>query len=194
MSEQKQLYRWKRDDLTVTEFIDAWETLQQPLAWVFWYAPGYAGMGQLCTGQAAEWLTSCGKRHLPTDAFEMRIFSQQGEARWCGPVGGKGKSAVLSEQKKLGMRLSDFAALPEIVYRDTLEQKYLLWGRGTSQKSLLANWSVLAEARIGRLEVPIANLAEGHFAVIRTREYLTMEEDHGNVIIGEERLLEITEA
>ncbi len=187
------LYRRTRDGLAVTDAITAWQALEQSEAWAIWYAPGRAGMGRLAGGDA-EWLTSSGQPHTPSDAFELRIFNEAAELRWTGPAGGLGRAAVLSHDEDLISRLSDSSPLRPLEYTDTLPQRYLLWGQGTDAPPAADGWSALAEARLGRMEVPVAGLGLGRRAEILACEYLVEDEQHGNVTVGEERLLKIAEA
>jgi hypothetical protein len=83
---------------------------------------------------------------------------------------------------------------------ETCDDQYLLWGQGIErgQDDLASGWSWLATARIGKRAVPIAGIGKGDGAKLKYREYLGLApgkagESHGNVVVLEERLLELTE-
>jgi CRISPR-associated protein (TIGR03984 family) len=71
---------------------------------------------------------------------------------------------------------------------ETVEQTYLLWGEGLSG-SPATGWSYLAAARVGRLAVPVAQLAQRQRVQLKAREYLVTADEHGNVAVADERLL-----
>jgi CRISPR-associated protein (TIGR03984 family) len=85
--------------------------------------------------------------------------------------------------------ISEFEEEKEEI-EDTLSQQYLLWGEPIiNSKNIQAGWQRLAEARIGKLDIPlIENLSDKQQRVyLKTREYIKIL-DYGNCAIVEERL------
>jgi CRISPR-associated protein (TIGR03984 family) len=124
---------------------------------------------------------------IGSDVFEARIFNEDFELRWVqsGFDGGvrRGPGVILHETEELGGE-----ALPGIT--GTLPRQYLLWGQGDpTAPGLSEGWSILSTARIGTFAVPLANVASSRRVIVRAREYVAQEPDHGNAYIAEERLL-----
>lgn len=122
-------------------------------------------------------------------AFEARVFNSSHELRWWHPPDapdGVGVAIVLTEtesQPPDGWKRDD----PRSV--GALDNRYLLWG--TAAASLNAGWSTLLEARIGSLDVPLDALADGVRVALKTVEYVTAIDEHGNRDVVEERLVEL---
>lgn len=120
--------------------------------------------------------------------FEARVFNEQCEMRWLNIIDGQGTAVMISDQT-LGSCLDE--ELPELSAIATLEQKYLIWGEKTDT-SIRNGWTRLATARIGALDVPIV-LSTGKRVQLTAIEYLTEDEEYGNVAVVEERLIKLEE-
>lgn len=112
--------------------------------------------------------------------FEARIFTSEYELRWLNQRNQIGQGVLLSESE-----LDDKKPLDVV---GTRLNTYYLWGEGVSSNS---DWSVLATARIGKLDVPIRGLQPHEKVRLVTREYFGVCDDHGNVAIVEERVLRL---
>ncbi|WP_024547086.1 CRISPR-associated protein Csx19 [Picosynechococcus sp. NKBG15041c] len=126
---------------------------------------------------------------IPEDldsVFEARIFNEQCELRWLNQSLGYGQVVFLSEQNLI---LNGFQA-HDPLSSEAIEQWYLLWGEKVKNQPQAIGWLRLAEARIGRLDVPFPeNLAQDQRLYLRTQEYLAVNDQFGNYSIIEERLL-----
>jgi CRISPR-associated protein (TIGR03984 family) len=121
------------------------------------------------------------------DAFEARVFNGDFELRWLQSRfdGGvrRGRAVLLHETPALGGE-----PRPDIIH--TLERQYVLWGQADPPAASLApEWSSLSTARIGTLAVPLANIPQSRRVILRAREYMAQEPEHGNAYIADERLL-----
>jgi len=146
------------------------------------YAP------QACTLAALRGGTLCDVdgHAVPLGAvFEARVFNTRAELRWLLAATG-GRAAVISESAD---NLPDWGAA-NLSFFEPRSQQYLLWGEGVGAPPA-PGWSRLAEARVGKLDVPIADIpAHGH-VILSVCEYLKVVDDHGNVAVVEERLLNL---
>jgi CRISPR-associated protein (TIGR03984 family) len=127
--------------------------------------------------------------------FEAKVFNVNYELRWLKQPQNLGTAVILSETELTAFDSfsKDVSLSQPLIPHD---QRYLLWGEGLNPKqdrSPQPNWSCLSAARIGRLDVPIANLQPNQRVQLLTREYfgeLTDSRfDFGNVVVLEERLL-----
>jgi len=121
--------------------------------------------------------------------FEARVFNEASELRWLNEYGGTGRAVLLREAP-----IDDILGMEEIEQIEaiaTLEQTYVLWGEGTNT-DIGPGWSRLATARVGKLDVPIANVGENGRVYLRSREYLGKTGKDSNVCILEERSIGIT--
>ncbi|WP_322750330.1 MULTISPECIES: CRISPR-associated protein Csx19 [unclassified Frankia] len=128
--------------------------------------------------------------------FEARIFNRDAELRWLHTGNGVGTAVILAESPDPCARLAE--ALPRLDAVETIENKYLLWGRplpaGDDGRTGTGGprWVRLAEARIGLLDVPLPRAPRpDECAYLRTVEYVTTEPEHGNAGVTEERLVEL---
>ncbi len=168
------------------------------------YTPDWCGFAQLeQVGDAIEWIFSaCGERRFALDTvFEARVFNQQAELRWLKQWPNKGRAALVSEMDISPYLGEEAGAFTEV---DHIDQAYLLWGEGAMAMlgELPANWSRLAMARIGTLDVPyplntglsIISLKDERIYLI-SREYLAAPDydPHGNVIVIDERLMRLVD-
>lgn len=125
-----------------------------------------------------------------TPIFEARVFSSLAELRWLNENSGKGKAVLLSEESLhecLNKPIQDLAAI------NTIKQTYILWGQGVKQSPYTPNsgWSRLTEARIGKLDVPIANLQNQQRVQLIAQEYVAEVDEYGNTAVVEERLVNL---
>lgn len=118
--------------------------------------------------------------------FEARIFNQNCELRWLNRLDGNGETVLLSESEQ---SLQGFSSHKSISC-ERLPQQYLLWGESTSTANA-EGWQRLAEARIGKLDVPLDEaLDDKKRAYLFSWEYLSAESDEfGNFSVIEERLV-----
>lgn len=119
------------------------------------------------------------------DVFEARVFNQNCELRWLNRSDGEGEAVLLSE---LEQSIQGFSShQPKSCER--IQQKYLLWGEATSTATA-EGWQRLAEARIGKLDVPLdGTLADKKRAYLFSWEYLAEVDNFGNFAVIEERLV-----
>lgn len=121
------------------------------------------------------------------DIFEARIFNPTCELRWLNRMNGTGEAVLISEAEQT---IKDFSALAPISC-ESIEQKYLLWGE-KAKNSAISGWQRLAEARIGKLDIPIAqNLQDNQRVHLKTCEYLASTDKYGNFAVIEERLINL---
>ncbi|MBL8149238.1 MAG: TIGR03984 family CRISPR-associated protein [Blastocatellia bacterium] len=129
--------------------------------------------------------------------FEARLFNSEAELRWLNESNGLGKAIVVSRQDKKD-KANYFEFSEPLKTCGAICQSYLLWGEGYSEsdKQMQEGWSCLAEARIGKIYVPINGVAKkGERVLLKAVEYLReSDEENGNVIVFEELLtgLEVT--
>ena len=125
-------------------------------------------------------------QHRLRNIFEARIFTPECELRWLNRENGQGNAVLLTESPQ---SISEFEEEKEEI-EDTLSQQYLLWGEPIlNPKDLQSGWQRLAEARIGKLDIPLfEKLSDKQQRVyLNTREYIKIL-DYGNCTVVEERL------
>lgn len=121
--------------------------------------------------------------------FEARAFNKISELRWLNKLDGEGKAVLLSEQDISGFSTD---SIPDLDAIDTIPQEYLLWGKGfTNSSSSNLGWGKLASSRIGSINVPILGLTSNRRVYLKACEYLSEVDEHGNVAVVEERLIEL---
>lgn len=122
--------------------------------------------------------------------FEARAFNETYELRWLNARDGEGQAVLLWQDDEGTSHLKE--PLPALEALDTIQQPYLLWGEGIGLKPELAEgWSRLATARIGAMDVPLAGVQRNERVYLWAREYLQVYDEHGNVVVAEERLLKL---
>jgi CRISPR-associated protein (TIGR03984 family) len=127
--------------------------------------------------------------------FEARVFNQNVELRWLNISNGLGRAVLISDiELTNGFNDDVDVSLTQIL--DTIPQQYLLWGKGVDNKrspSTPQGWSRLAAARIGALDVPIADIQPKQQVKLIAKEYIGLCEgkagEYGNVAVLEERLI-----
>jgi CRISPR-associated protein (TIGR03984 family) len=131
-----------------------------------------------------------------TNVFEARIFNPQCELRWLNRMDGLGDAVLLMEsiaspEAEAAPNIKEFAS-PDTTACKALGQQYLLWGEKAKNQPSRPSWQRLAEARIGKLEIPLAQpLEEGQRVCLKTSEYLAVADGYGNVAVIEERLMQL---
>jgi CRISPR-associated protein (TIGR03984 family) len=127
--------------------------------------------------------------------FEARIFNPHAELRWLNVLNGQGRAVLISDEELT--KIFDVEEDVSLEILDTIPQQYLLWGKGVVRSPTMPqDWSRLAAARIGALDVPIAGI-EGnqHQVQLIAREYIGFckgePDEYGNVSVLEERLIEL---
>ncbi|MBI4752516.1 MAG: TIGR03984 family CRISPR-associated protein [Acidobacteria bacterium] len=121
--------------------------------------------------------------------FEARAFGEIGELRWLQKHSGQGPAVFLTENKEF--QCDGFNQPSPKEFYSTISQTYLLWGKSLNKPDLLPGWSLLAEARIGKLPVPVENLKPSERVQINAREYIAIEKPYGNAFVFEERLINL---
>lgn len=125
--------------------------------------------------------------------FEARVFNPHAELRWLNVSNGQGRAVLISEEN-ISQYLDDEIEDLTTVKDGITEQTYLLWGKGVVRPSTPQGWSRLAAARIGALDVPIADIHPKQQVKLVAREYIGLCEgeagkEYGNVAVLEERLM-----
>jgi len=155
------------------------------------YTPHHSGFVHYREGQLI------GENEHPISmqsVYEVRFFSPDFEMRWLHKDAGKGQVVCLGKvpatiQAWPTETLADLTAIPN---------RYLLWGQQSNKHSYKPGWSLLAEARIGRLPVPLENLSVNSSVHLHTCEYIGMAPGlagaHGNRAVVEECWIELKES
>lgn len=120
--------------------------------------------------------------------FEARAFDEDQELRWLCESGTRGRAVLLGED---GDKLPPAfpIVVPPLAAEETLEAHYLLWGR--PQPPQHDGWTTLHTPQIGTLDVPVPTPSQDRRLRLAAREYISVEPDHGNAYVSEERLLRI---
>ncbi|NJP12383.1 MAG: TIGR03984 family CRISPR-associated protein [Cyanobacteria bacterium CRU_2_1] len=124
--------------------------------------------------------------------FEARVFNSKAELRWLNETAGLGRAVLLSEDETLPefeQSVLDRPTKSPLSAVRTIPQRYLLWGKGHEPAIESDTWSILSEARIGQLRVPVGQLKAGQTVYLQAIEYLAEVDCFGNVAVVEERLL-----
>jgi CRISPR-associated protein (TIGR03984 family) len=179
--------------MTLTDALAKCQTmLRQPVAIALLYSPKRCYFGTL---DAPGKLTGSKGQEIDLSCiFEARVFNENAELRWLNEAQGQGRAVLLAEQD-ISAWLDE--SLVTITPVKILDQTYLLWGQGV-KSTLASGWSRLTAARIGRLDVPFANVPEYERVQLRVREYLAdtdaagKPDPHGNVSVAEERLISLS--
>lgn len=120
--------------------------------------------------------------------FEGRIFNESCELRWLNHIDGLGDTALIAESKQTIEGFSE----TEAKACESLEQQYLLWGEKAKNKPGHKGWQRLAEARVGKLDIPLNQaLQKDQRVYLKTHEYLAAADKYGNVVVIEERLMKL---
>ncbi|MEM1369691.1 MAG: CRISPR-associated protein Csx19 [Cyanobacteria bacterium P01_H01_bin.15] len=121
--------------------------------------------------------------------FEARIFNQDYELRWLNEFDETGNAVLLADKEVHGLAWNPL----ESISCEYLKQQYLLWGEKIAETQLPQGWQRLAEARIGKLDVPLdPQLKESEQRIVlKTQEYLAAVDHYGNYGVIEERLVKL---
>ena len=184
MSNFKTLNGRKSQDISLQDAIAACQAHFLDSAIALLYSPTACQFAKLKGGSLQN---AFGEDIKTAQIFEARIFNKTSELRWLNISSGKGY-AVLISQDNISEILKDECNLE---YFESLPQQYVLWGEGMSSSAEISNeWSRLGAARIGAMDVPIADITTNEQRVIlKVIEYLREVDDHGNVAVVEERLV-----
>jgi CRISPR-associated protein (TIGR03984 family) len=177
------LYRQRQEKITLVEAIKACQQCFHNAVGLL-YSPESCFLSQV---NGTDVTGSNGQAIKLDRVFEARIFNAGYEMRWLNQQGGQGIAVLLSEQI-ITSYLANSVDTLEVI--DTQEQTYLLWGEGSTAGNLADGWSQLSTSRIGKLDVPIANINLSNQRIkLTTIEYFSqMGNLDGNVIVAEERL------
>ncbi len=184
MSNLKTLNGRKSQDISLQDAIAACQDHFNNSAIALLYSPTACQFAKLAGGS----LQDATGGDIKTDQiFEARIFNETSELRWLNISSGKGYAVLISQDDISGL----FKNECNLKYFECLPQQYVLWGEEMSNPSKEPNgWSRLGAARIGAMDVPIADITtSGQQAILKVIEYLQEVDDHGNVAVVEERLV-----
>ncbi|MDI9638260.1 CRISPR-associated protein Csx19 [Geitlerinema splendidum] len=184
---QTTLYSYQSKEIKLAQAIAA---CQQQLegAIALLYSPQSCKLARLIKGTLHDSYNRA--IHLPnhTDIFEARIFNESCELRWLNRINGTGDAVLISEGEQT---IKDFSA-SESISCEFLKQKYLLWGEKFKKSANSNGWQRLAEARIGKLDIPLdQKLQENQRVYLKSREYLKSTDKYGNFAVIEERLVKL---
>lgn len=124
------------------------------------------------------------------DVFEARIFTPDYELRWLNRDMKKGDAVLLTQTPQ---SIDGFQEAKQPI-KDTLDQQYLLWGEPVlNPKNIQDGWQRLAEARIGKLDIPLSEKLKDkkQRVYLKTREYIVETLEYGNCTVIEERLVKL---
>lgn len=151
------------------------------------YSPSSCQIAKFSDRQLSESDGSAIAPKSSKDVFEARVFNQNCELRWLNHDDGKGDAVLLSESE---VKIDAFSLI-ESQSCEPLKQQYLLWGEATNTVTT-QGWQRLAEARIGKLDIPLnGKLKENQRVYLCTLEYLAEIDDFGNFAVVDERLVKL---
>ncbi|TVQ17103.1 MAG: TIGR03984 family CRISPR-associated protein [Leptolyngbya sp. DLM2.Bin15] len=186
-TQETTLYRYRADEQM--SLIDAIAACQKALegAIALLYSPQSCTLARLAPDGT---LRDAGERAIDlTDVFEARLFNAICELRWLNRLAGVGDAALISEAAQNS--LTGFVATDPQVCEPLLQQ-YLLWGERARSQPGVDSWQRLADARIGKLDIPLAQrFSQEQRVYLKTCEYLDAVDDYGNVAVIEERLVKL---
>jgi CRISPR-associated protein (TIGR03984 family) len=180
------LYSYQAQEITLSEAI---KTCQNQLkgAIALLYSPSACQFLRLIDGVFHD--SHDRKINHLADVFEARIFNEQCELRWLNYDGGIGQAALLLETE-LRSSINQFKGLDPKKDVEPWDQQYLLWGEKANSKPTQQGWQRLAEARIGKIDVPIDSEIKDR-VYLKTREYMAAVDTYGNYAVIEERLVKL---
>lgn len=182
------LYSYQAEMLTLGDAIAACQKILEG-AIALLYSPQSCQLARLLDGVTLQ-LSDSSEVDLTGNSsiFEARIFNENCELRWLNRIDGKGDAVLLSELEQEIDRFSD----SDPIACESLEQQYLLWGEKAKNPSQNEGWLRLAEARIGKLEVPLeCPMDETQRVYLKTYEYLAAVGQYSNFAVIEERLVNL---
>ena len=183
----EKLYSWvSRSPMSLDQAIQTTQA-QQMGANALLYSPQSCDLAQVQDGNV------CGSDGQPltlSHYFEARIFNETCEVRWLNENQGNGFLVILADSD-LDLNSETFSC-KETTLNSHLSQTYLLWGKAIPQVNPKQGWQRLAEARIGKLDVPLSqSLKKDQRVSLQSQEYLAEVDDFGNVAVIEERLVKL---
>ncbi|MGC5234467.1 type III-D CRISPR-associated protein Csx19 [Streptomyces albogriseolus] len=125
------------------------------------------------------------------EAFEARVFTPDSELRWTATGPGTGRAVVLTEDPALLPAAPFTEEIEDLRAIDTVEARYLLWGRPVADDRAPVGWTTLHTPRIGTLRVPAPRPGPQQRIRLAAREYVCAEARHGNAYVADERLLRL---
>jgi CRISPR-associated protein (TIGR03984 family) len=189
MSHPRILYGRSTEEIKLLDALNCCSKYFSNGAVGIFYSPAACQFGQFQNGLVS------GENGAELDlknVFEARIFNTQGEFRWLNHSSGFGKAVLLSQEDIKNYFEKDLEPIEAI---DIIDSQYLLWGEGTGNQEINKGWSYLSAARIGKFAVPIQGIDSNQRVKLKFREYLGVwntadpQDNHGNVVVLEERLL-----
>ncbi len=186
-TQETTLYRYRADGQM--PLIDAIAACQEALedAIALLYSPQSCILARLASDGALR--NASGHAIDLTSVFEARLFNEGCELRWLNRRTGVGDAALISEAAQHS--LVGFAATDSQTC-EPLPQRYLLWGERARSQPSVDSWRRLADARIGKLDIPLAqSFGQEQRVYLKTREYLAVADDYGNMAVIEERLVKL---
>jgi CRISPR-associated protein (TIGR03984 family) len=192
-TQETTLYRYRADgQMSLTTAIAAsQEALEGAIALL--YSPQSCTLARLASDgtlrDASDGEAFQGNRALDlTDVFEARLFNAVCELRWLNRLAGVGDAALIAEAAQ--QSLTGFVATdPQAC--EALSQQYLLWGE-LGSKLNVDSWRRLADARIGKLDIPMTQeFTQDQQVYLKTHEYLAPADNYGNMAVIEERLVKL---
>jgi len=187
MSNTKTLQgRRSKENVSLRDAISACNAFLGNNAIALLYSPTACQLAQLVDGKLSD---SEGKEIALESIFEARIFNTSSELRWLNVLNGNGNAVIISESDISGIFETDC----NLQYLETLSQQYVLWGAGMeSPNNASPAWSRLGAARVGAMDVPIAGITTSdRRCILKVTEYLQEVDNHGNVAVVEERLVQL---
>ncbi|MBW4652153.1 MAG: TIGR03984 family CRISPR-associated protein [Kaiparowitsia implicata GSE-PSE-MK54-09C] len=183
------LYRYRADGQM--SLMDAIAACQEALdgAIALLYSPQCCTLARLAPDGT---LRDAGDRTVDlTDLFEARLFNPVCELRWLNRLSGVGDAALISEAAQ--QSLTEFTAIDSQAC-ECLSQQYLLWGERARSQPSVDSWQRLADARVGKLDIPLAqSFGQDQRVYLKTCEYLAVADgdEYGNMAVIEERLVKL---
>ena len=186
-TQETTLHRYRADEqMSLTDAISACqEVLEGAIALL--YSPQSCILARLASDGT---LQNAGGRDIDlTIVFEARLFNEDCELRWLNRRVGVGDVALISEAAQHS--LIGFAAIDSHTC-EPVPQRYLLWGERARSQPGVDTWRRLADARIGKLDIPLAqSFGQEQRVYLKTSEYLATADNYGNMAVIEERLVKL---
>ena len=117
--------------------------------------------------------------------FELRVFNETLEMRWLHENSGSGRAVIVSEVEVAPPSKGEWTPQSLLGVEPQASHSYQLWGKALSEAN---GWTVLTDAQIGELRVPLTGLNTDQRVAVTAVEYLGVADDDGNMIVSEERL------
>jgi CRISPR-associated protein (TIGR03984 family) len=178
------LFIYSRQHVRLAEVLSAYASaIDHGRATAILYSPRQCAMATFTNGALRG---PDGQPMNLTSVFEARVFCETAELRWLNDPGleQRHRAVILTEQE-LPLP-DDWRMEQQTGVIGKLDQTYLLWGEGTD-RAWGNGWSELATARIGALQVPVADVSANQRVLLHSVEYV-VEADHGNAVVFDERL------